>query len=242
MNRFRSLIFLFLLSLGSLTAQDSIGIVYLFDISKSYKIKALDEALEVSESIYDTFTQKKGGLGSISPQYHLTSTIDAKSIKATKPCTTTYVDQGGGVFSKKSTNDDVKADIGACLDNISNLPYAMYTDIRGGVYNAGNSLGKNIAKKGLIIFSDMENDPAKSFQKNLPLDLKDITVIMLYSHTLSGKKGNITDKYVEDFKAIFKEAGAKNVEAWPLQSVAVQGSKGSLEVVKFFVKSFKSKK
>ena len=239
MNRFNSLIFLFFLSFGSITAQDSIGIVYLFDISKSYKIKALDEAIEVSENIYNTFTEKKGGLGSISPQYHLTSTIDAKSIKATKPCTTTYVDESGGVFSKKSNNDNVIVDIGPCLNKISNLPYSMYTDIRGGVYNAGNSLGNNIAKKGLIIFSDMENDPAKSFQKNLPLDLNDITVIMLYSHTLSGKKGNITDKFVEDFKAIFREAGAKDVEAWPLQSVAVQGRKGSLEVVKFFLKSFK---
>ena len=62
---------------------------------------------------------------------------------------------------------------------------------------------------------------------------------MLYSHTLSGKKGDITDKYVEDFKSIFKDAGAIKVEAWPLQSVAVQGSRGSQEVVRFFINSFK---
>ena len=67
-----------------------------------YKLKALDEAVEVSYGIYDMFTNKKGGLGQVSPQYHLTSTIDAKSIKATKPCTTTYKDLSGGVFSKKT--------------------------------------------------------------------------------------------------------------------------------------------
>ncbi len=239
MNKFILIIFIFLISSANLLAQDAVGIVYLFDVSKSYKIKALDEAIDVSQGIYDAFTEKKGGLGSVSPQYHLTSTIDAKSIKATKPCTTTYLDLSGGVFSKKSDKSDSKADISPCLDKISKMPYAMYTDIRGGVYNAENSLGNNIAKKGLIIFSDMENDPAKSFQNNLPLDLEGITVLMLYSHTLSGKKGNITDKYVEDFKSIFKEAGAKQVDAWPLQSIAVQGNRGSLEVVKFFVKNFK---
>lgn len=239
MNKFISIFFIFFVSNTTLFAQDGVGIVYLFDVSKSYKLKALDEAIDVSHGIYDAFTKKKGGLGGVSPQYHLTSTIDAKSIKATKPCTTTYIDMSGGVFSKKSNKNNSRDDIIPCLDKISNMPYAMYTDIRGGVYNAANSLGDNITKKGLIIFSDMENDPAKSFQKNLPLDLEGITVLMLYSHTLSGKKGNITDKYVEEFKSIFKEAGAKHVDAMPLQSIAVQGSSGSFEVVKFFVKNFK---
>ena len=240
MNKFISIIFLFFISNTTLNAQDdAIGIAYLFDISKSYKLKALDEAVEVSYGIYDMFTNKKGGLGQVSPQYHLTSTIDAKSIKATKPCTTTYKDLSGGVFSKKTNKSSTKADISSCLDKISNMPYSMFTDIRGGVYNAANSLGDNITKKGLIIFSDMENDPAKSFQKNLPLDLEGITVLMLYSHTLSGKKGNITDKYVEEFKSIFKDAGAKHVDAKPLQSIAVQGDNGSSVVVRYFVKSFK---
>ena len=237
MNKFISILLIFILN-GTIFAQDSIGIFYLFDISKSYKLKALDEAIEVSENIFDSFTDKKNGLGSISPQYHLTSTIDAKSIKATKPCTTTYLDSGGGVFSRKLEDDNI-ADFQPCLNKVSNMPYSMYTDIIGGVYNAGNSLGRNLAKKGLIIFSDMENDPVKSFQKNLPLNLEGISVLMLYSHTLSGKKGDITDKYVEDFKSIFKDAGAIKVEAWPLQSVAVQGSRGSQEVVRFFIKSFK---
>jgi hypothetical protein len=119
------------------------------------------------------------------------------------------------------------------------MPYSLYTDIRGGVYNAGNSMGDNLLWRGLIIFSDMENDPAQSFQKNLPLDLEGITVLMLYSHTLSGSKGNITAKYVEDFKSIFIEAGAKDVEAWPLQSIAVQGPKGAMRVGKYFRDSFR---
>ena len=239
MNKFISIIFVFFFSTTTLIAQDAIGIAYLFDISKSYKLKALDEAIDVSNGIYDIFTDKKGGLGKVSPQYHLTSTIDAKSIKATKPCTTTYLDLSGGVFSQKSNKKSTKANISPCLDKISNMQYSMFTDIRGGVYNAANSLGDNITKKGLIIFSDMENDPAKSFQKNLPLDLEGITVLMLYSHTLSGKKGNITDKYVEEFKSIFKEAGAKHVDAKPLQSIAVQGNRGSLVVVKYFRDNFK---
>jgi len=236
-SKILSIFFLILISNTTLLSQDGMGVFYLFDISKSYKLKSLDEAIEVADATYNIFTDRKG-LGSISPQYHLSGTIDAKSIKATKPCTTTYKKPAGGVFNQNENS--VKADISPCLNKISNMPYSMFTDIRGGVYNAGNSMLDNLDWRGLIIFSDMDNDPVQSFQKKLPLDnLTGITVLMLYSHTQASQKGNITDKYVEDFKDIFKKAGAKDVQAWPLQSIAVQGESGGMQVAKYFRSSFK---
>ena len=55
----------------------------------------------------------------------------------------------------------------------------------------------------------------------------------------SGSFGQATNGSVIEFKSIFKEAGAKHVEAMPLQSIAVQGDMGSYEVVKYFVKTFR---
>ena len=86
---------------------------YLFDVSKSYKQKALNEAIEVSEKIYSVFTSKKNGLGSVSPQYHLTGTIDSNSIKSTKPCTVIYDDNSGGLFN---TNKKELPSLSPCLE------------------------------------------------------------------------------------------------------------------------------
>ena len=224
---------------GNLFAQGGMGVFYLFDVSISYKGKSLNEAIDVASTTYNIFTDTKKGLGSIPLQYHMAGTIDAKAIKSTKPCTVTYENVAKGVFSKNVETQ--KVSIKPCLNKISNTPGSKFTDIRGGVYNAGNSMSDNLKWRGLIIFSDMDNDPMQSFQKKLPLDnLKGITVLMLYSHTSAAKKGNITDKYVEDFKTIFTDAGAKHVEAWPLQSIAVQGDKGGMQVVKYFRNSFKN--
>lgn len=232
----KSLILLFFIS--HLLAQDALGMFYLFDISKSYKEKSLNEALEVSEGIFNYFVDSKG-FGKISPQFHSTGTIDANSIKSSKPCTSSYINTNKGVFDRTVQE---KTSLSDCLDSISKLPFSMYTDIRGGVYNAGNSMGSNLNFRGLIIFSDMDNDPKKAFQRKLPLDnLKGISILILYSHTQSSTKGNKTDEYVSNFKKIFTEAGAKDVEAWPLQSIAVQGDKGSIRVAKYFRDSFKRK-
>ena len=234
-NKIKILIFFSLIFSKSIHAQD-IGVYYLFDVSKSYKQKALNEAIEVSEKIYSVFTSKKNGLGSVSPQYHLTGTIDSNSIKSTKPCTVIYDDNSGGLFN---TNKKELPSLSPCLEKIYNLPYSMNTDIRGGVYNAANNIS-NIDFKALIIFSDMENDPLKSFQNKLSLDnLDGITILILYSHTLASQKSNITDKYVKEFIKLFKNAGASEVRAQTLQSVAVKEQAGASDVVKFFRNSFK---
>ena len=80
----------------------------------------------------------------------------------------------------------------------------------------------------------MENDPLKSFQNKLSLDnLDGITILTLYSHTLASQKSNITDKYVKEFIKLFKNAGASEVRAQTLQSVAVKEQAGASDVVKF---------
>lgn len=234
-----TIILVLFISLNTKIFSQDLAVYYLFDISKSYKEKALDEAIEVSEYIYDVFTDTKF-LGSVSPQYHLAGTIDAKSIKSTKPCTTIYKNSNTNIFS---SNDDVKkVDMSSCFDKIKKLPYSLNTDIRGGVFNASNSMSDDISYRALIIFSDMENDPVKSFQNKLPLDnLEGITVYMLYSHTMADRKGNITSKHVKEFTKIFKDAGAKDVKAKALQSIAVRQKDGAIEVVKYFRNSFKRK-
>ena len=50
----------------------------------------------------------------------------------------------------------------SCFDKIKKLPYSLNTDIRG--ICASNSMSDDISYRALIIFSDMENDPAKSFK------------------------------------------------------------------------------
>ena len=120
----------------------------------------MNEAIEARKFI--VFSQAKNGLGSVSPQYHLTGTIDSNSIKPYKPCTVIYDDNSGGLFN---TNKKELPSLSPCLEKIYNLPYSMNTDIRGGVYNAANNIS-NIDFKALIIFSDMENDPLKSFKIN----------------------------------------------------------------------------
>ena len=74
------------------------------------------------------------------------------------------------------------------MKKIYNLSLLYEYRHKGGVYNAANNIS-NIDFKALIIFSDMENDPLKSFQNKLSLDnLDGITILILYSHTLASQK------------------------------------------------------
>jgi hypothetical protein len=57
---------------------------------------------------------------------------------------------------------------------------APYTDITGGILQAIEFLNeKNTARKEILIFSDMEEDLAKGYVRDLPLNLKGFEVVAL---------------------------------------------------------------
>ena len=73
-NKIKILIFFFNFSKSILR---KIWCVLLFDVSNPIN-KKLNEAIEVSEKIYGVLKQKNGLV--VSPQYHLTGTIDSNQL------------------------------------------------------------------------------------------------------------------------------------------------------------------
>lgn len=202
--------------------KEGIAMYYLFDISKSFKDEALPTSVKVANSIYNGFIDSNTPLGSTFPQYHMTSTIDKNSIKAKTPCNVTVKEpQAGAVFKKQPAKIPTMK---PCFDAISKEPASMNTDIKGAIYHAGDIMSdNNLVGRGLIIFSDMENDPANTFQNKIPLDkVKGISVVILYTDTLA-ELGKLADDYAKKFEKILKEAGAKDVKAWNLSTIDVSG-------------------
>ena len=217
------------------TIKKGIKIYYLFDISKSFKDDALPTSVEVANKIYSGFIDKNTILGNTFPQYLMTSTIDANSIKTNTPCNVTVdAPLPGAVFKKTPAKIPTMK---PCFDGILNKPASMKTDIKGAIFHASEmmSSGNNLIGKGLIIFSDMENDPLASFQNQIPLDnVKGLSIVILYTNT-SANVNKLAQKFANDFEIILKKEGAKDVISFPIGAINVQGPDSIFD---YFIKSF----
>ena len=183
---------------------DRVSIVYLFDTSGSFHQNALPDCLTLAEKIFEEISDVKGDF-QIFPQTHQVSTIDASSVKIGKGCSKEVKDSN--LFSSVEENSS----IANCLKEVQQSKRAQYTDIRGALYNASQSLQFKDAFKAIIVFSDLHEDvpEAKTFSYNL----KDVSVFVVHEISIEQiNNPSLIDQDKEVFVNLLIQKGVKKTD------------------------------
>jgi hypothetical protein len=95
---------------------------------------------------------------------------------------------------------------------VNSFEESPYTDISGGILQAIEYLNEaGSGKKYILIFSDLKEELAKGYQRDIPLQLKDFNIIALNVTKLRGD--NIDPKEymtrVEDWRAKVEKGGGR---------------------------------
>ena len=160
-----------ILLLGCSQSTNGISILYLFDTSGSYHKNALPASVDIAERLFNEISSEKDGIG-IYPQIHQVSTIETQSVTIGYNCNIK--------IEQKNIFEDVSdPDFSKCFDLIKNSKRSNYTDINGALLNASNSLGgSGYYGKGIVIFSDLQEDVPKVKDFNFSLD--DVSVFVVF--------------------------------------------------------------